>query len=224
MKAVTGGQLLSFLLGLASLLGAAAPVCAGQQPATFAAQGNFAEASLFQPTSAGYNEVFVYVSQGGPNNAPQTFLEYDLVRVSNGALTEEDFGYGTVPNSSLTVNAIDTVLTLDIDLGTLSAPAFSQFIETPSTGCILEATPGAPSISIINLTWTKTAQSWSRFEGHTLGRFGDFLFLLQGTSASFVANLRGSALGMTATTTAGEFVFADFGQNIDVTIQVIAGG
>src|SRR5260370_41663218 len=119
---------------------------------TFRGEGDFANVAQHITTTTGFKNLAVSVSQGGDVDNPQTFLSYDREELSFGVLIRQ-FGFGMIPNSSVTNDNTGQQLTLDIDLSTLSPPSFLQF-HSVTIGVCTHTTPPIPSTGTIPRTAT----------------------------------------------------------------------
>ena len=159
---------------------------------TFRAEGNFASASRFEGSASGYKQVSVSVSLGGTVERPSTFLYYTSSEQSNGVFTTE-YGYGLIPNSSVTADGQAQHLTLNVDVNTV--PDFRIFRSVGGIPCPT-GTPGPlPADGVIAVAWNKTSERWYRSEGHSLTQLYELIVHSQGTSASFSAAAQGTIFG-----------------------------
>jgi len=184
---------------------------------TFRAEGNFASVYKFEITGSTYKNVSVSVSLGGTVENPSTFLYYNSVE-QNGGLFTTEYGYGSIPSSSVSTDGTAQHLTLEVDVNTV--PGFQIFRSVSITPCPT-GTPGPrPADGVIALSWDKTPDRWSRFEGHSLTQLYDLIVHSQGTSATFSAAAQGSIFGRDI---AGGYTSASIGTNRNVYMAVEHG-
>jgi hypothetical protein len=188
----------SFLGGISvsvlSLLALASSAYAQGPRYTFRAEGENASVSKYEVTASGYKQVSVSVSLGGTVQNPSTFLYYSSSELSNGVYTTE-YGYGLIPNSSVTAEGQAQHLTLNVDLNTVPGFRIYRSVITYPCPCPI-GTPGPPPADgVIALSWDKTPERWNRSEGHYLTQLYELIIHSQGTFATFSATAQGSIFG-----------------------------
>ena len=146
--------------------------------------------------------IFLSVMRGGPSSAPQTFLSYFLFTFTGA----QSFGFGTIPNASLSV--LDTrTITLNTDTSTIAD--FSN--EVCDINGICNPGPGG----VISGTWQKIAFSSFHITFNFQSTFGNVFVTNNGTADQVSAMAQLTVLGD---------AFSDVGQigtnhNTGVTIQ-----
>jgi hypothetical protein len=210
------GLLRAVLASALLLLVLFAPASAQGPLFTFRSSGEFASVSTFEGTPTGFRQLFVSVSRGGTVSDPRTFLSFSTSELADGVLTRQ-FGFGSIPNESLTTDSQGRHLALQVDVN--AVPGFQKFQSITVSGCTT-TTPTVPSDGLISLSWDQTPDRWSRSEGHSMTQLGDFVLHSQGSFASFSATVQGSALGQGIS---GQFVFPTIGTNRNVFMQVQRG-
>jgi hypothetical protein len=201
------------LFGLVSSASAQGPLY------TFRADGEFANVYRYEPTASGFNQISVSVSLGGTAENPSTFLYYTISEGNNGVVTAE-YGYGAIPRSSVSTygNGGQTLI-LDVDVSTV--PGFRIFRSVCGITCS-PGTPGAPPADgRIALSWEKTPDRWSRYEGHSVTSLYELILHSQGTSASFSAAAQGTIFG--SDIAGGTYLSASIGTNRNVYMAVEHG-
>jgi hypothetical protein len=188
---------------------------------SFRADGNFASVYRFELTASGSKSVSVSVNVGGTVENPSTFLYYSSTEQSSGVYTTE-YGYGSIPNSSVTTHGEAHHLTLTIDVNTV--PGFRIFRSVYNIPCCPAGSSGIhPADGLIALSWDKTSDRWSRYEGHSMTQLYDLILHSQGVSASFSATAQGSILGQDIAGGGSLSPYASIGTNRNVYMAVEPG-
>jgi hypothetical protein len=208
-------------LGILSLLVLVASASAQGPLYTFRADGNSASVYRFELTASGSKSVSVSVNVGGTAENPSAFLYYSSTEQSNGVYTTE-YGYGAIPNSSVTTYGEAQHLTLNIDVNTV--PDFRIFRSVYVIPCCPAGSSGIhPADGVIALSWDKTSDRWTRYEGHSMTQLYDLILHSQGTSAYFSATAQGSIFGQDIAVAGSPTPYATIGTNRNVYMAVEPG-
>jgi hypothetical protein len=185
---------------------------------TFRAEGENASVSTYQLTPSGYKNVSASVSLGGTVENPSVFLYYSSGEYSNGVFTTQ-YGFGLIPNSSVTSDGQAQHLAVNVDLN--AVPDFRHYRAVITYPCPCPApTPvAAPADGVITVSWDKTPDRWNRSEGHYLTHLYELIVHSQGTFASFSASAGGTVFGGALT----ESTYASIGINRNVYMAVENG-
>jgi hypothetical protein len=159
-------------------------------------RGNGAFANFYGSDTTGCRWIYLDVSRGGTQSAPQTWLYYDVYDACTGRT--ESFGSGLIPNSDLRVSQKSTVLTT-----------------TPSTNGQFYAEGAAGSIDI---TWTSDGAYTYTFSGHTRLEYSDRLVQSHGSWTYATAGAQGQLLSVAVSN-----VYAFMGSGRDRFVEVEKG-
>jgi hypothetical protein len=195
------------------------PSASAQGPLyTFRADGNFASVYRSEVTASGFKSVSVSVNVGGTADNPSTFLYYTSTERTNGVYTTE-YGYGAIPNGSVTTYGDAQHLTVTIDVNTV--PGFQIFRSVYTIPCCPGSSSGIhPLDGLIALSWDKTSDRWTRYEGHSMTQLYDLVIHSQGTSSTFSASAQGSIFGQDIAAGGSTSPYASIGTNRSVYMAV----
>lgn len=189
MKRCKPALLRGICVGILSLPGLVASPSAQGPLYTFRAEGNFASVYSYEVTPSTYKQLSVSVNLGGSVENPSAFLYYGCGERNNGLFTTE-YGYGSIPTNTVSTDGNVQHLTVDVDIDTL--PDFRISRSAAISPCVTDTTP--PD-GVITLSWDKTPDRWSRYEGHSVTSLYELIVRSQGTSAYFSATVQGTIFG-----------------------------
>jgi hypothetical protein len=187
------------------------------QSAAFHGNGAFADefSCAESQTSIECISVGVLTFTGSANGQKTTFLDYDhfIMDLNTGALLQDAFGFGQIPNSAVQIHGQTD--SLNVDTSTV-AGFFNRFCTfDPNTGI---PTCNLTSGGVVTGTWTVISNLFTLQESGTFREtFPNMIFISTGTSKSQAARATVNVLGAALANVRGN---VGTNHNTSVTVQV----